>query len=412
MDQPEAPRAMPESQDLLWAARLRWALTGGRSAAPALCIQGGGAKGAWEAGVLAGLLKAGPDTSPSSIWGTSAGALNALWGRDPEISKEPTKLLCYWTILARRLILAVICGMIGVLGFVFLFCFLPLFLKITLVALTILVIVFLFALALRRKLVRLPGLIPSTFARLIVPRPRSIAPGFFVYTCVSNVDLETRPEFWDRSGRGWFVLEGNSSSFSAEDLGSGERVDAFHVAVASASLPIIVRPTRLEGMTLLDGGLVANLPGGFILSNGALGGAYVLCIVPCSVSEFSNSDPIDNRTLRFLYDLRDQQTKHRSAAAGASSSSGPAHTHIPVFVLSPLRPLKSGLIWFWPPLLRREFWQGYQEAKIFSDSLDAFRQGDIGPMSGFLLEQVLQQSDAPVEQPGKPLWYMWANTHW
>ncbi len=403
---------MPESQDLLWTARLRWALTGGRSAAPALCIQGGGAKGAWEAGVLARLLKAGPDTFPSSIWGTSAGALNALWSRDPEISKEPIGLLCYWTILARRLILAFICGVVGLLGLVFLICHLPFFLKVTLIALTILVIVFLYVLALRRKLVRLPGLIPSTFARLIVPRPRSIAPGCSVYTCVSNVDLETRPEFWDRSGRGWFLLEGNSSSSSAEDLGSGERVDAFHVAVASASLPVIVHPTRLAGMILLDGGLVANLPGGFILSNGALGGAYVLCIVPSSVRELSNSDPIDNRTLRFLYDLRDQQAKHRSAAAGAPSSSGPAHTHIPVFVLSPLRRLKSGLAWFWPPLLRREFWQGYQEAKTFSDFLDAFRRGDIRPMSEFLLEQVLQRSDAPVEQPSNPFWYLWANTHW
>ncbi len=165
-------------------------------------------------------------------------------------------------------------------------------------------------------------------------------------------------------------------------------------------------------MTLLDGGLVANLPGGFILSNGTLGGAYVLCIVPRSVAEFSSSNPIDNRTLRFLYDLRDQQAKHRRAAAGASSSSGPAFTHIPVFVLSPRQRLKSGLIWFWPPLLRREFWQGYQEAKIFSDSLDAFRQGDIHPMSEFLLEKVLQQSDAPVAQPAKHFWYMWANTRW
>ncbi len=399
---------MPESQDLLWITRLRWALTGGRSAAPALCIQGGGARGAWEAGVLARLLKEGSDTFPSSIWGTSAGALNALWSRDSEISKEPIKLLCFWTMLARRLILVVTCGAVGFLGLVLLFCLLPSFLKTALLGLTILV----YVLALRRKFVRLPGLIPSTFARLIIPRPRSIAPGFFVYTCVSNVDLETRPEFWDSSRRGWFVLEGNSSSASAEDLGSGERVDAFHVAVASASLPIIVQPTRLAGMTLLDGGLVANLPGGFILSNGTLGGAYVLCIVPCSVSEFSSSNLIDNRTLRFLYDLRDQQAKHRRAAAGASSSSGPAHTHIPVFVLSPRRRLKSGLIGFWPPLLRREFWQGYQEAKIFSDSLDAFRQGDIHPISEFLLEQVLQQSDAPVEQPGKPFWYMWANTHW
>lgn len=409
MDQPETPRSMPESHDMLWRAHLRRVLTGGERAAPALCIQGGGAKGAWEAGVLAGLLEGGPDTLPRSIWGTSAGALNALWSRDPEISKEPTKLLCYWTTLARRLIFAFICGVVGIIGLIFLFYIFPLFLTTALV-LTILAIVFLYVLALRRKLVRLPGLIPATFARLIVPRPRSIAPGFSVYSCVSNVDSETRPEFWERSEPGWFWLNGDSSSSCAEDFGSGERVDAFHVAVASASLPIIVQPTRLAGMTVLDGGLVANLPGGFIFSYGALGGAYVLCIVPRSVSEFSDSDPIDKRTIRFLYNLRDQQAKHRSAAAGSSS---PAHTHIPVFVLSPRQRLKSGLIWFWPPLLRREFWQGYQEAKIFSDSLDAFRREDIRPLSEYLLEQVLPRNDALVEQPSKkPIWYMWANTRW
>lgn len=233
-----------------------------------------------------------------------------------------------------------------------------------------------------------------------------------MYTCVANVGLETRPELWGPSKRGWFLLHGSSSDLSVEDLGSGEVVDAFHVAGASASVPVIVRPTRLAGMTLLDGGLVANLPAGFILSNGALGGAYVLCIVPRSVRALSTSNPIDHRTLRFLFELKDEQATHRSAAAGASSWSGPAHTHIPVFVLSPRRHLKSGLVCFWPPLLRREFWQGYQEAKIFSDALDAFSQGDIGPMSEFLLDQVLQQNDAPVEQPGKPFWYMWANTHW
>jgi predicted patatin/cPLA2 family phospholipase len=412
MDQPETPGTTTESQDLLWTARLRGALSRDKGAAPALCIQGGGAKGAWEAGVLARLLKAGHNTAPSSIWGTSAGALNALWSRDPEVSKEPVTLLCYWMMLARRLIIAAISSMVGLICFVFFFFSLPFFLKTLVAALTIFFFGFLYVSARRRKLVRLPGLIPSNFVRLIVPKPRSIATGFSVYTCVSNVDSKTRPEFWDRSGRGWFVLKGSSSVSSAEELGSGECVDAFRVAVASASLPVIVQPTRLAGMTLLDGGLVANLPGGFILSNGALGGAYVLCIIPRCVSEFVNSDPIDNRTLRFLHDLRDQQAKYRIAAAGASSSSGPAHTHIPVFVFSPRQRLKSGLIWFWPPLLRREFWQGYQEAKIFSDSLDAFRQGEHGRISEFLLEHVVHQSDALVEQPSRPFWYMWANTSW
>lgn len=109
---------------------------------------------------MAGLLKAGPNTSPRSIWGTSAGALNALWSRDPEILNDPTKLLCCWTTLARRLILVVIGGMIGLCGLVYLFCLLPMLLTISLVALAILMIIFLYVLALQHKIVRLPGLIP------------------------------------------------------------------------------------------------------------------------------------------------------------------------------------------------------------------------------------------------------------
>lgn len=411
MYQPEALRVFPEPQNAPWRARLRLRLTKG-SAAPAVCIQGGGARGAWEAGVLAGLLKAGPNTCPSSIWGTSAGALNALWTRDPEVLSDPIKLLHRWTTLAHRLILSVVGGLVGFLALVCLFRLLPTSLSISFFVLATLLIAVLYKLAVQQKIVRLPGLIPPAFARLIIPKPRSIVPGCVVYTCVSNVDLKTRPEIWDPSQGGWFILDRKSSDCYAEVLDSGEIVDAFQVAVASASLPFIVRPTRLAGMTLLDGGLVANLPAGFVLSNGSLGGAYVLCIVPRRTEEPLSAHPIDSRTVRFLTDLRNEQATHRKAASGASSWSGPAHTHIPVFVLSPQRSLKSELLRFWPPLLRREFKQGYEEAKIFSESLDAFTSGDERPISKYLLEKVLEQSNVPVEQPNKPWWYMWVNTRW
>jgi predicted patatin/cPLA2 family phospholipase len=411
MTQSKAPQTTLEQQDSLWKARLL-SLLKKDVAAPAFCIQGGGARGAWEAGVLAGLLKAGPNTTPSSIWGTSAGALNALWSRDPSIQAEPTRLLYYWTTLAHRLIAVVAAGVIYVCAILWMFWSLPIEVKVAVVALAGLALFLLDALARRRILIRLPGLISPALARLIVPRPKSVAPGGYVYTCVSDVDSEILPDHWGNSMRGWFRLDRESSDCLAEDMSGGEMVDAFHVAVASASIPIAVHPARLAGMRLLDGGLVANLPAGFILSNGALGGAYVLCVVPRDVGDLSNSDPIDHRTLRFLFDLRDEQAKHRSAAAVASSWSGPAHTHIPVFVLSPKEYLKSGLVRFWPSLLRREFSQGVQEAKTFSAALEAFSRGDVHLTRGYLLEQVLEGRSAPVGKPSRSAWYKWANTHW
>ena len=412
IDPPQSNYRQPDS---LWMTFLRPRLKQ-NDANPAFCIQGGGARGAWEAGVLAGLLKAGVNTTPSSVWGTSAGALNALWSRDPSIQAEPANLLGYWITLSRRLIYGVvggICAVVsGLLCFLWMFCHLP---KLTIACLVLISLTFalLYILTKRRVLTRLPGLVSPSVARLIVPRPKSIASGWHVYTYVSDVDSETRPDFWPAdSKRGWFCLHPDTSDSLAEHIHDGDMVDAFHVAVASASVPIAIGPTRLAGMTLMDGGLVANLPAGFISTNGSLGGAYILCIVPRDVAELSSSDSIDYRVLRFLFELRDEQSKHRSDAATTSSWGGPAHTHIPVFVLSPKRRLKSGLFKFFPHLLRQEFSQGFQEAMAFSAALEKFSRNNVDLSNEYLLERVLEKCSAPIEEPPRGFWYMWANSRW
>lgn len=409
MSRSQAPQTTLEQSDAFWQLLLRKKIEDG-TAAPAVCIQGGGARGAWEAGVLAGLLKAGPNTTPSSIWGTSAGALNALWSADPSVRAEPTKLLCYWVTLAQRLMFATTASAIAVLAALF---FLPIELTLALLMLAGVAILLLYILAKRRILKRLPGLIPPVVARLVVPRPKSVAPEWNVYTCVSAVDSASRPEFWGESKRGWFLLHRDSSHCRAEHIPDGQEVNAFHVAVASASIPVVVHPARLAGMTLLDGGLVANLPAGFILSNGSLGGAYVLCIVPRDIEELSDTNPIDHRTIRFLLDLSEEQAKHRSAAAAVTKWSGPAHVHTPVFVLSPNERLQSGLAGFWPRLLRWEFRKGMQDAEAFSAALEAFAGGDASQARKYLLEEVLEQCRPPAQQVTRSAWwYKWANTCW
>ncbi|MBB2203265.1 patatin-like phospholipase family protein [Gluconacetobacter tumulisoli] len=385
------------------------------SAAPVFCIQGGGARGAWEAGVLAGLLKSGKITTPCAIWGTSAGALNALWSRDPSVQKEPLKLLDYWTTMASRFIclgILLISCILMIVWCIFYVFHLSLIIIFAVVIFLFSLISILCLLCLCKILKRLPGILPSSFVRLIIPRPKGIAPGWFVYTCVANVDSQSWPEQWEDTNDGWFFLKNDSSACSSENLHTGEMVDAFDVAVASASIPGLVRPTRLSGMTLLDGGLVANLPAGFILTNGATGGAYVLCIVPRAVEDLSHSDPIDRRTLDFLVHLKDEQEKHRSSSNDGSHNTGPAHALIPIFIISPKKKLKSGLCKFWCPLLRREFKQGNEEAIMFSNALKKFAAGNMSLMQEYLLENVMRSCEAPTGVSRKPLWLKWVNTRW
>jgi predicted patatin/cPLA2 family phospholipase len=398
-------------RDASWQLRLRNTLSRERGA-PAVCIQGGGARGSWEAGVLAVLLESGPNTIPSSIWGTSAGALNALWCRDPSVRELPARLLGYWVRLAWRLLSVLAVGGIALVTILAMLWYLPgqLLAAIGITVATLLIFVELCVST--GIMARRPGLVHPSVARMIVPRPSSIGPGPYVYTCVSDVESGTRPQFWDVSRRGWFCLDGHSVTMEAEEMSSGAKADAFHVAVASASLPIVVQHSRLAGMRLLDGGLIANLPAGFILSNGSLGGGYVLCVIPRGLHELSPSNAIDARTLRFLYEMREEQAKHRDAASASSSWSGPVHAHTPVFIVTPNLPLLSGLVKFWPSFLRRDFQQGVQDAQSFVAALSAFRQDDDEHLHGYLLENVYRDNPAKSMQMERAPWLKWANGRW
>lgn len=399
----------------LWKASLANQLTL-KGAKPAFCVQGGGARGAWEAGVIAEMLKGGPNTTPSSIWGTSAGALNAFWTRDKLVRENPEVLLEYWLKLARRVLpIAVFFSAIALACIVclaYLLWVTPCQARLALVETSGVGIFVLVILAQLRVLKRLPGLLPAKLIRLIVPSASAIVPGASIYTCVSDINSEKRPELWDRTRRNWFLIESDASTCVAKEMSSYEDVDAFHVAVASASLPGLVRPVQILGSTLLDGGLVANLPAGFIATNGAAGGAYVLCVIPYDVKTLKSADPIDYRTLKFLFDLKAEQAEHRKEASTAVSSVVAAHTHIPIFIISPKTSLKSGIGLFLPCLLRREFSQAMSEAKAFCSALEAFEKGDGDSLSDYLLENVLKGCRAPGEPPALNLWYWWVNLNW
>ena len=89
---------------MYWQTRTR-ALIGnhGGKWKPCICIQGGGAKGAWEAGVLSVLLEHESTKEPIALFGTSAGAINAMWASTLNPETEPSKLLDKWFSLAMRI---------------------------------------------------------------------------------------------------------------------------------------------------------------------------------------------------------------------------------------------------------------------------------------------------------------------
>lgn len=399
-----------KSHDLLWKTRLQHRLSN-EDAGPTFCVQGGGARGAWEAGVIAEMLKGGPNTVPSSIWGTSAGALNALWTRDPSVQTKPEVLLEFWLSLARRILIV---GVPFIACLIFIPCIilwrLPFEVSAWLFGTPITAFLILYVLAQVKILTRLPGLLSAKFARLIVPQPSEVGPGPNIYICTSDIDSASRPNLWDGSLRNWFQIKKESSK--CIEMSSDEEYDAFHAAVASASLPVLIRPARIGDSFVLDGGLVANLPAGFITANGALGGAYVLCIIPKDVTTLRASDPIDYRTLKFLFDLKAEQTKHRRESAKSTSWTGPAHVHTPIFILSPKKQLQSGLGVFLPSLLRREFSQAMVEAQDFCIGLKEFKDGQWNRLDEYLIENVLASCTVLGTEPKPNFWYKWVNSNW
>ena len=353
---------------------------------------------------------------PSSIWGTSAGALNALWSLSPEVQERPPLLLSYWISLGRRLIVAAICVLlICAMLFYALVQVWPyeaewyviVWGALELVALLYLVTL---VLAARGQINRVPGLLPATFVRKLVPRPEALTTSHRVYMCVADVGCSVPKDMWNKQPYGVFMC-GDRCDGQAIDLDTDDAVPAFNVAVASASLPVLVRAEELGRYKVLDGGLVANLPAGYMEAHGALGGLYIACIVPRKLKELRGQDSIDNRTLRYLHAIKSLQARSREDGVlqrgGVASPLG----HIPAFVLTPQRGLRSGIACFWPPLLRAEFEQGRQEASEFLAHLQKFLDGEQSTLQRYLLEELIDGGGATGS--ADPAWWQpWANTEW
>jgi predicted patatin/cPLA2 family phospholipase len=397
---------------MTWQIRTRHAVRRDGGWKPCICIQGGGARGAWEAGVLAGLMASTMTAPPVAIWGTSAGALNALWATTFLETTNSNTLLDRWLAIS---------AWVRCIAFAALFFGAGLFSLILISHKLMLTLVVLASCSIAGSALvlcgfwdRFPGLIPIGLVARLLTKPEGPARNY-AYFCSADVARATPPAKWDWQSLGVFVVRPSSLKAEFSTDSTERQYDLRTAAMASAGLPVLCRPFRVGERLLLDGGLEANLPAEFIISNGMLGGHCAICIVPRPLTKLRPNEHVDFRVLRFLRDLKARQLISRNSASKDSSGpiSSPAHTFSPVFVITPKDDLRSGLLtgFLYPRLLREEFELGQCVAYAVLEAMTLFISGNDAALDAFLLDNaVLEAVPSSVPQPG--WWALWTHVKW
>lgn len=183
----------------------------------AYVLSGGVSLGSIQAGMLLALAEAG--VKPDFIVGTSVGAVNGGWVASRTDVDGLTRLADVWCSLSRSDVFPTrpLVGLLGFLG-------------------------------------RLPSLVPATNLRRLLRR-------HLEFTRLEDAPTPLHVVATDvRSGHD--VL-----------LSSGDAVDAI---AASAAIPAVLPPVRINGRDLMDGGVVNNTP----LSHAVALGADVVYVLP------------------------------------------------------------------------------------------------------------------------------------
>lgn len=410
-----------------WKKEARNRIQNFKSWKPLICIQGGGARGAWEAGVLAALLEAKETSQPVAIWGTSAGSINALWASTSPNAAVARNLLDLWIALSCRIVIATMITVVTLYSVSV--CFLvergasvsiALFLAIFVAFLVALLVYILIALMVRLRppfgIKRWPGIIPVSLAAKLLPYNR-LAARFYTYFCTANVQLNSAPIKWNWDTITCFCMKPNSKTADFVSSSRGGSIDARRAVMCSAALPVLCRPYWIGDQALLDGGLLVNLPAGQIFSQGMLGGNCAICIIPRRLEDLNPQDHSDFRTIKFLSEMQSCQKQARQKVnnfpSNGSAVTTPSHTFAPILVIQPSSNLRSGLIcgFFRPQLLRAEFVQGKQQAESLLLLMKNFETNDDCAMRDYLLDDcVIPQAD---DQPPKAGWWTnWVNSDW
>ncbi|MGH7297235.1 MAG: patatin-like phospholipase family protein, partial [Polyangiaceae bacterium] len=297
-----------------------------------IVLQGGGARGAWQAGVLAELVDADV-CDVAGVFGTSAGAINAA-ALSVAAQAGSDALLDVWTRLAG--------SAKGQLGRALLS-----------VPLTYL----------RLREAGSSRRTPLFSSKRLREALAAAFPGPWSsssYTYVFATKLPHAPVAARRLPPFAFQADPGHARFQpfARGLQGFELVD---VLTASACLPM-VSPIELGGVQFADGGVIANVPASFLTTSGALAPwGFTLMVLPTSPTAMSaSSEYVDWKTLELLHEIRPAVVRRTSH----------------VFVVTPRRALGGGLSGLLGGLMSEDstrdlFRRGREDAAPFLDSVKA-----------------------------------------
>jgi len=345
-------------------------------------IQGGGARGSWQSGILSRLAY-GRTIKPIALFGTSIGAINAfIFGAafNPATSGRPRLFRNFWRNLERRRS-TYICNIKN-------------------------------ALHIRETFsewisgTSMKGLLDFEMLRAIFAELlEGLKTSIYVYAYAADVHSRLPhygqvlyPTFWIKPDEELAEVHHNSFRHG--------HCDIISALTSSACLPP-VRGFLHDKMNLKDGGLVTNLPADTIVTQGAYGGDFAIIMLSKRLRDFCpKKDPIDFKTLHMLRQLKTIQTQELERSNKSVGNSYYAITHSPVVLLEPENKLASGL-WLgfvFKSLVRKDYVAGLRYGNKFKESLSDLMSDKFESVRPYLLINT-ELPEIPLEVPGYTEWW-------
>lgn len=359
-----------------------------KSLEPLICIQGGGAKGSWQGGVLEACLES-DIIKPVRVWGTSAGAINSLLMSEKlhNPNKEPFKL--FWVNSKKKFFLINIITLLCIL-------ILPTFLPILILSKVILYLI--------RKEKHYPGIIPfmvyQKMISMLLPTVSPVKIPLHMYA--TNINNSRLPRYNNQNLGTFKIHQGNVKAELM--MGEHKKLIPLKTAISiSCCLPSI-NPWKIGNKSFLDGGILSNLPLNVVPLQ-AIGNSIIL-ILATPIKRLKLNEDIDYRTLQELRYVKEEQDKFKNNAL----------KHRPVLVIQPQKLPESGRLYGFINLFKmeRDYYSGLSLGRKFVDDISIFfSNGDRSKIESYLLLNI-DFPELPQKRPGfsKCPWKFFLNHNW
>ena len=369
-----------------------------------ISVQGGGAKGGWQAGVLEELLSSGL-IKPTSIGGSSAGAINAVLFEQAFRTGSTNYMSAYW--LGRRRLL---------LKHLFRFSAMKLPLRVFAIVRSIL--------SSRVGLsdpIRHPPLLNFEEFKTVVTTglttgPASSSLHLYLFGC--PVDGDT-PKSFDPNHPYTFALRKGDSDLEMMTIDDRTiRCSLEDAVTCSCCLPLIA-PLVVDGKGYSDGGIFSNLPIDFIFTQGSLGARIGIFIMGTPLSDLAkDGDPISHKTLHMLNKIKDgleSASKTFSSKPSSSAATVPSYCATAWLIIAPKKKLSAGLIsgFFSNRTMNDAIQQGRMEGRAFCDALKNAAVGQQRePLRGYHLPEMIFPTQKMVPPLFSEWWISFINRKW